>query len=105
MALQVLAPTQVAVTQGLVADAPVAPSVFSPGAPAANPEASCNACVLQEFVHPQDPLLVGLIAIILGGALQESFVPFTQQLVERGRRVLAQNRGGPGLPVAAQTTH
>ena len=58
---------------------------------------------LQDLVIPQGPLVVGLIATMLGGALQESFVPIARNLVERGRRVLAQNRGGLGLQVATQT--
>lgn len=90
-ALQDFAPIQVAPDQPLEADAPPAASGFAPETP---PDGSRNApgdeMALQDFVHTQDPLLLGLIETIAGGALQESFVPFTRQLVERGRRIQAR---------------
>lgn len=61
---------------------------------------------LQDFAYPQDPLLVGLIVTLLGGALQESLGPLTRHLVELGRRELeTQRRGVPGSEPAVPTTH
>jgi hypothetical protein len=61
---------------------------------------------LQDLVREQPAaLLVGLIAVIRGEALQETFVPFTQRLVERGQRVLADAVHGGGRARAFQTTN
>jgi hypothetical protein len=107
--LQDLAPAQVVAAPPLADDAAAPPRDFLQKAPASTSgyaaTTSCNGAPLQDFVHPQDPLLVGLIATMLGGALQESFVPFTQELVERGRRVLAQNCGSSGLQAASPTSN
>ncbi len=108
--LQDFVPPQVADSEPLAWDAPVAPSDFVPGAaPAA---ASCNGVPaldeppLQDFVPTQDPLVVGLIAAILGDALQESFGSLTRHLVEQGRRVLAaQGRDVPGCQASRQTAN
>lgn len=66
---------------------------------------SCNDAALQDLVLMQDPLVVGLISVIAGDALQDSFVPFARQLVERGQRVLGQSGHGFGRSRASQTTN
>jgi hypothetical protein len=95
--LQDFVPTQTPDPEPLTKDVPQAPRDFVPGTkPAAT---SCNGVpaqigpALQDFVHTQDPLVVGLIATILGDALQESFGSLTRHLVEQGRRVLAAQLG------------
>lgn len=50
--------------------------------------------LLQDFAKIQAPLLYGLIASIMGDALQDSFGSFASMLVERGRRVMAASPGG-----------
>lgn len=42
----------------------------------------------------QDLVVVGLISVLLGDALQDTFVTYRRELVERGRRVLADNPCG-----------
>ena len=92
-ALQDLVPTQVAPDQPLAKDAPPPASDFAPGAaPHDSRNAQGDEAALQDLVHTQDPLVLGLIDVLGGGALQESFVPFARRLVERGWRIKAQQR-------------
>ncbi len=109
LALQDLVPTQVVDEQPLVRDVVAPTSDFSPGAP---PSISCNAATtscngvaLQDFIQALNPLVVGLIATIMGDALQESFVLFAQKLVERGRRTQDQFRANPRSDAAPQTSN
>jgi hypothetical protein len=109
-ALQDLVQSQVAHLQLVAEQVAALPSDFAPGA--APCPGSCNgarseeAPALQDFVHTQDPLLVGLITTILGDALQESFEAFSRRLVEQGRRVLAaQCRDAPGRQAQRQTAN
>jgi len=48
------------------------------------------------------PLLVGLVSLVAGDALQENFAGLTREIVERGRRVLAGGQGGFWVGDAAQ---
>jgi hypothetical protein len=38
------------------------------------------------------PLLVGVVSLLLGDALQDRFAEVARQLVDRGKRVLAAER-------------
>jgi hypothetical protein len=76
-------------------------SVFSqsePGAAAAESRnawaESRNGVALQDLANTQELLVVGLISVVIGEALQDRFVDFHRELVERGRRILADNPGG-----------
>jgi len=50
---------------------------------------------LQDTMLLQGPVIVGLLSV-LGGTLQETLAPFTQRIVERGQRVLAQAEHSSG---------
>lgn len=104
-ALQDIAPTQGVENQVVACDAPTSASDFSLKEPVAKscnaPGAALGGVALQDFAYMQNPLVVGLIATMCGEALQESFVPFAQKLVERGRRELAQIQMELGLHPAA----
>jgi hypothetical protein len=47
---------------------------------------------LQDLAGIQVPLLVGVVSLLLGDALQDRFAELTRQLVDRGKRVLAAER-------------
>jgi hypothetical protein len=66
-------------------------------APAGPPEGqrpveSPRVDALQDLVGLQVPLLVGVVSLLLGDALQDRFAELTRQLVDRGKRVLAAER-------------
>ena len=93
-ALQDSAPIQ-SVDNQTVADSAVEPvSVFAQRALDVPAAKSGNAEALQDLAHTQELLMVGLISVLLGDALQDSFVTYRRELVERGRRVLADNPEG-----------
>ena len=105
VALQDFAPTQGVENQVVAREEPTSASDFAQKEPAAKscnaPGAAVGGGALQDFAYMQNPLVVGLIATICGEALQESFVPFAQKLLERGRRELAQIQMELGLHPAA----
>ena len=93
-ALQDSAPIQ-DVDNQVVADSAAEPaSVFAQRALDVPAAKSGNAEALQDLAHTQELLMVGLISVLLGDALQDSFVTYRRELVERGRRVLADNPEG-----------
>ena len=47
---------------------------------------------LQDLASVQVPLLVGVVSLLVGDALQDGFAVFARQLVDRGKRVLAAER-------------
>lgn len=55
---------------------------------------SRNGSPLQDFANIQNSVLYGLISVIMGDELQDSFEAFVSTLVERGRRVMAASPGG-----------
>jgi hypothetical protein len=76
---------------------------FSQKREAAGRTDSCNERALQDLVHLQNPLVVGLISVLAGDALQETLVLFARGLVERGERVLGRASGGFGRSRANET--
>ena len=54
---------------------------------AVEPEAA-----LQDLASCQVPLLVGVVSLLIGEALQDRFAHFARELVDRGKRVLAAER-------------
>jgi hypothetical protein len=85
-ALQDLAPSEVS---------PVEPLTAPPGGlaggdlSASEPSGSAGAGALQDLAGLQVPLLVGVVSLLLGDALQDRFAEVARQLVDRGKRVLA----------------
>jgi hypothetical protein len=55
---------------------------------------------LQDLALTQHPLVVGLLSLLVGEALQEKVAAVAHRLVEQGRRVLAQDRTACGQPSA-----
>jgi hypothetical protein len=51
-----------------------------------------RAAALQDLASVQVPLLVGVVSLLVGDALQDRFAVFARQLVDRGKRVLAAER-------------
>jgi hypothetical protein len=47
---------------------------------------------LQDLASCQVPLLVGVVSLLIGDALQDRFAHFARELVDRGKRVLAAER-------------
>lgn len=71
-----------------------AASDFAQSKPGDGAAESRNGGPLQDLAPIQELLVVGLISVVMGDALQDRFVDFQRELVERGRRVLADNPGG-----------
>ena len=88
--LQDLAPTQGVAAQ----DVGEAPPVQEPAAEGA----------LQDLAHTQEALLVGLIATLVGEALQDKVAGILRRLVEQGQRILAQEPRAYGSPGACAAT-
>ena len=51
-----------------------------------------SAGALQDLASVQVPLLVGVVSLLVGDALQDRFAIFARQLIDRGMRVLAAER-------------
>lgn len=66
---------------------------------------SCNDRALQDLVLLQSPLVMGLISVLAGDALQETLAPFARGLVERGERVLGRAPRGCDRNRTDQTIH
>jgi hypothetical protein len=47
---------------------------------------------LQDLACVQVPLLAQIVSLLIGVALQDRFATFAQELVDRGKRVLATER-------------
>ena len=94
VALQDFASTQGVDSKAVTEFAAPAQSVFAQRAPDAPAAESGNSVALQDFAPIQLLLVVGLISVVFGDALQENFVTYRRELVERGRRVLACNPDG-----------
>jgi hypothetical protein len=73
---------------------PAEPVTTVPAGPPEGPRPaeSPRADALQDFASLQVPLLVGVVSLLLGDALQDRFAELTRQLVDRGKRVLAAER-------------
>jgi len=99
--LQDLVPLKVPPPEVVAANRAGQSSDFSPRQP---PSESCSGSALQDLVLVYVPLVVGLISCLTGEALQETLVPLTRELVERGQRVLGQTVGGPGWAAPPQPT-
>ena len=56
------------------------------------PSRTLSGGALQDLVCVQVPLLVGVVSLLIGDALQDRFATFTRELVERGKRVLVTER-------------
>jgi len=50
------------------------------------------ADALQDLASVQVPLLVGVVSLLVGDALQDRFAVFARELIDRGKRVLAAER-------------
>ena len=53
---------------------------------------------LQEICHPQPALLVGLVSVLTGYALQEDIASSVRALLDRGEDILRTPPGSPCLP-------
>ena len=93
-ALQDFAPGQGVGNQALAGISRVVTSDFAQRAMEAAEAESCSGRPLQDFAPTQDPLVVGLISVLMGGALQDNFAVLARGILEQGRRVLARNPGG-----------
>jgi hypothetical protein len=51
-----------------------------------------RADALQDLASVQVPLLVGVVSLLVGDALQDRFALFARELIDRGKRVLAAER-------------
>jgi hypothetical protein len=60
---------------------------------------------LQDICRPQPALLVGLIAILTGHALQEDIAASARSFLTRGEDILRMVRGGPQNPSHENQTH
>jgi hypothetical protein len=88
-ALQDLAPSEVSPVEPLTAN----PAGRAQGhLSASEPSGSVGAGALQDLADLQVPLLVGVVSLLLGDALQDRFAEVARQLVDRGKRVLAAER-------------
>jgi len=59
---------------------------------ASGPLPSQKEVALQDLAALQVPLLVGVVSLLIGEALQDRFAHFARELVDRGKRVLAAER-------------
>jgi hypothetical protein len=89
LALQDLAPREVSPSEPLT-DKPA--GLAQGPLSASEPPGSVGADALQDLADLQVPLLVGVVSLLLGDALQDRFAEVARQLVDRGKRVLAAER-------------
>jgi len=104
-ALQDLVPTQAPRAEPLASNDERSSRDFGQKRAASGQTDSCNDRALQDLVLLQSPLLVGLISVLAGDALQETLVPFARGLVERGERVLGRAPRGYDRGRTDQTIH
>ena len=85
-ALQDLAPSEVSPAEPLTDN----PAGLAQGPLSASaPSGPLGGGALQDLADLQVPLLVGVVSLLLGDALQDRFAEVARQLVDRGKRVLA----------------
>lgn len=101
-ALQDLVHTQVAEQEAVAPNARALSKDFPQRREESIPSDSCNEGALQDLVLLQSPLVMGLISVLSGEALQETLLPFARGLVERGQRVLGHAVPGCGRTRAHQ---
>lgn len=70
-----------------------------------NPVASCTASPLQDVLLMQPALLVGLISVVTGHALQDDIAASARVFLNRGRDILRMARGSPDLPDHENQAH
>ena len=67
--------------------------------------ASCTTSPLQDVLLMQPALLVGLISVVTGHALQDDIVESARRFLNRGRDILRMARGSPDLPDHENQAH
>jgi hypothetical protein len=70
-----------------------------------NPVASCTTSPLQDVLLMQPALLVGLISVMTGHALQDDIAASARVFLNRGRDILRMARGSPDLPDHENQAH
>jgi hypothetical protein len=68
-------------------------------------EPSCATSPLQDLLLPQPALLVGLISVVTGHALQDDIAESARRFLNRGRDILRMARGSPDLPDHENQAH
>jgi hypothetical protein len=66
---------------------------------------SCTASPLQDVLLMQPALLVGLISVMTGHALQDDIAASARVFLNRGRDILRMARGSPDLPDHENQAH
>lgn len=70
-----------------------------------HPVASCTTSPLQDVLLMQPALLVGLISVMTGHALQDDIAASARVFLNRGRDILRMARGSPDLPDHENQAH
>ena len=70
-----------------------------------SPVASCTRSPLQDVLLMQPALLVGLISVVTGHALQDDIAASARVFLNRGRDILRMARGSPDLPDHENQAH
>ena len=70
-----------------------------------SPVASCTRSPLQDVLSMQPALLVGLISVVTGHALQDDIAASARVFLNRGRDILRMARGSPDLPDHENQAH
>lgn len=70
-----------------------------------SPIPSCTTSPLQDVLLMQPALLVGLISVVTGHALQDDIAESARRFLNRGRDILRMGRGGPDLPDHENQAH
>ena len=70
-----------------------------------NPVAPCARSPLQDVLSMQPALLVGLISVVTGHALQDDIAASARVFLNRGRDILRMARGSPDLPDHENQAH
>lgn len=68
-------------------------------------ESSCATSPLQDLLLLQPALLVGLISVVTGHALQDDIAESARRFLNRGRDILRMARGSPDLPDHENQAH
>ena len=70
-----------------------------------HPVSSCMPPPLQDVLLMQPALLVGLISVVTGHALQDDIAASARVFLNRGRDILRMARGSPDLPDHENQAH
>lgn len=70
-----------------------------------HPVSSCTTSPLQDVLLMQPALLVGLISVMTGHALQDDIAESARVFLNRGRDILRMARGSPDLPDHENQAH